>query len=140
MSELRWMADLETSEGIVRAEFTTDGELACTDRRIMEALDVALASGTAWVRPINSVLGIAEVRLDDPEAMAAFVLGVLLEADPDLGDVTFYGARYVHELGEGQERASTDPESPNFAYDTIDDEVLRSPDHPESRFGFTWPR
>jgi len=137
--ELQWMVDLETSDGVVRAELTTDGRLLCTDDRVLKAFDVAMESGGTSVRPINSVLGIMEVRIDDPESMASFVLRVLKDADPDLGDVTFYGSRYLDHVDDHEPEASDGHRGPIFSYDTIEDEVFRSPDHPESRFGLAWP-
>jgi hypothetical protein len=66
-------------------------------------------------------------------------LRVLKDADTDLGDVTFYGSRYLDHVDDHEPEASDGHRGPIFSYDTIEDEVLRSPDHPESRFGLTWP-
>ena len=137
-NELQWMVDVETSTGVVRAELTTDGRLECADRRVLAALDALGTEGETWVRPINSALGMAVVSPDDPESMASFVYSVLLHADPNLGEVTFFGTRCLPEVDEP--KASADPDDPNFALDTIDDEAELSSERPESQFGLIWPR
>ena len=122
-NELQWMVDVETSTGVVRAELTTDGRLECADRRVLAALDALGTEGETWVRPINSALGMAVVSPDDPESMASFVYSVLLHADPNLGEVTFFGTRCLPEVrprhdrrrGRALVRASREPIRPDLA-------------------------
>ena len=128
MNELVWMADLKTSTGTIRAEFTDCQQFQCSDHAVMEAYNDALLFEQTEVRPINSALGSVLVESSNSKSVASFVYSVVLEANPDL-KATFYGKGYI---GEGE------PYDPTIL-DSIPPEITESTEQPESQFGFEWP-
>lgn len=127
MSEILWAADVATQGTTVHAEYTADGQFECTDPSVCKALADAAMVPRA-VRPINSALGITDVDHNDPASVAALLFSMLLAADAG-ADFTFYGTGYL------------DPQDPpdEGAFDTLEPEVVESPNQPASKFGFEWP-
>ena len=123
-----WVADLKTSSGTVRAEFTDDRQFQCSDRAVMEAYSDALLLQQTEVRPINAAIGSVLVESSNSTSVASFVYSVLLNANPDL-DATFYGTGYTN---------PSEPYDPKVL-DSIPPEITESTEQPESQFGFEWP-
>ena len=84
MNELVWMADLKTSTGTIRAEFTDCQQFQCSDRAVMDAYNDALLFEQTEVRPINAAFGSVLVESSNSTSVASFVYSVLLNANPDL--------------------------------------------------------
>ena len=128
MNELVWMADLKTSTGTIRAEFTDCQQFQCSDRAVMEAYSDAMLFQQTEVRPINAAFGSVLVESSNSKSVASFVYSVVLDANPDL-KATFYGKGYI---GEGE------PYDP-AVLDSIPPEITESTEKPESQFGFESP-
>ncbi len=128
MNELVWVADLKTSTGTIRAEFTDCRQFQCSDRAVMDAYNDARMFKQTEVRPINAAIGSVLVELSNSKSIASFVYSVVLNANPDL-DATFYGTGYTN---------PSEPYDPTIL-DSIPPEITESTEQPESQFGFEWP-
>ncbi|MEI8405859.1 MAG: hypothetical protein WCG96_11365 [Actinomycetes bacterium] len=128
MNELVWMADLKTSTGTIRAEFTDCQQFQCSDRAVMEAYSDAMLFQQTEVRPINAAFGSVLVESSNSKSVASFVYSVVLDANPDL-DATFYGKGYI---------VGGEPYDPTIL-DSIPPEITESTEQPKSQFGFEWP-
>ena len=128
-----WAADVETKQGVVRAEYTYDQEFQCDDARVTETYADATLFQNLAVRAINTALGSIFVERDNPESVAALVLHVMLAEPGDVKKITFYGTGY---LPPKEPEATTLGNDDGDVMDQYSDDITMVRPLPKSKFGF----